>query len=642
MVTLDKVIDLIIVKNIQKIVTSGLVLCSTFSAFAQLDSTKKEPRSVSIEKIDTGYTDFLSSIKVSGDARFYTIFRDMDSQYGDQVTASKNLAFLAYPNAAGGNAAGKPLAEFRLTAKPSSESEVSIGYALAHVFTGEQGDSSRFVQIRNLINFGGKIKTDYGLFSAEAGGGVLWTYLSPLTMSNVEYRPDNFDRLPWDWYTDSWAKYTDFYNASVNLGGENYGAVGLQGFKFAGKGLPGNFGVDVMFGRTNQSVDQTKVGANPPSFVLGGRVEKALGGSTIGLNYYKQDGFVDNISTSEDDRDLREIITLDGKFDLSGVKIYTELGVGRIKNPGYETDGYGNALIVRGVVPESKLGVPINAQIYGISNDVVSNVSSSLNSNPDAPNGGFGRDPNFATALFINPLQEVGQITNNRLGFSLNTGKQIGDFKIELGIGLSQEIENLHDTITVQHRANAFSRSRFNPWLQTSGPYQRVQNIFRRSYEFVAITDAENGLGTDYRKGFSSIDLSVNYKTRILKKPTIFKLFQNVGSIQEGFLPSATNKAFLRQWYGQAITFVKLSKKVSGLAFYEQQWVIGNERTTLSSHNNEPIRQFGEGIGYGFDYDFSSFAGLYFRHRFMYNQDVNFVLDNFEGQELTLELKVFF
>lgn len=629
-------------KSIQKIIVSSLVLCMCFSALAQADSLSSKQKFVTIEKSDQGYTDFLSSIKLSGDARFYTIYRNMESQYGDQVTASKNLAFLAYPNAAGGNAAGKPLAEFRLTAKPSSESEVSIGYALAHVFTGEQGDSSRFVQIRNLINFGGKINTDYGLFSAEAGGGVLWTYLSPLTMSNVEYRPDNFDRLPWDWYTDSWAKYTDFYNASVNLGGENFGAVGLQGFKMAAEGLPGNFGLNVMYGRTNQSVDQTKIGANPPSSVLAGRFNKAFSAGVVGINYYKQDGFIDNVVTSEDGRDLREIITLDGKFDISGIKLYTELGIGRIKNPGYETDGYGNALILRGVIPESKFGLPINAQVYGISNDVVSNVSSSINSNPDAPNGGYGRDPDYATALFINPLQEVGQITNNRVGFSLNTGKKIGDFKIELGLGLSQEIENLHDIITLQHKANAFSRSRFNPWFQAAGPYQRIKNIFRRSYEFVSITDAENGLATDYRKGFSSLDLSVNYKTRILKKPTIFKLFQNVGSIQEGFVPAFTDKAFLRQWYGQAITFVKLSKKVSALAFYEQQWVLGNERTTLSSHNNKGMRQFGEGIGYGLDYDFSSFAGIYFRHRFMYNQDLNFVLDNFEGQELTLELKVFF
>ena len=634
-------------KNFQKVLVGSLVFCSALISNAQsVDSSATVQKGVSIEKVDTGYTDFLSSIKVSGDARFYAVYRDMDTQYGDQVTSSKNLAFLAYPNSAGGNAAGKPLAEIRLTAKPSSKSEVSIGYALAHIFTGEQGDSSRFAQIRNLINFGGKLNTDYGLFSMQAGGGVLWTSLSPLTMSNVEYRPDNFDRLPWDWYTDSWAKYTDFYNASVSLGGENYGAIGLQGIKLSGDGLPGDLGFKVMYGRTNQSVDQTKVAANPPSAVIGGRLSKAFGAQTIGVNYYKQDGYIDNINLDPDNkdfnRDLRQIITLYGQFNFDGINVYTELGIGKVLNPNYKSDGYGEALVLRATVPDNKFGWPINAQVFNISNDVVSNVSSSLNSNVQAPNGGFGRDENYATALFINALTETGQLTNNRRGISASSGKKIGDFKIEFGFGLSQEIENLYDTITYQHRANAFSRSRFNPWFQAAGPYKRVKNIFRRSYEFISITDAENGISRDYKKGYSSFDLSVNYKTRILKKPVIFKVYQNVGTIQDGFLPSFTDKAFLRQWYGQAISFVKLSKRVSALAFYEQEWNIGNKRTTLSTHNNEALRQFGEGFGYGLDYDFSSYAGVYFRHRFMYNQDVNFIKDSFEGQELTLELKVFF
>lgn len=600
-------------------------------------------RGVRLMPVDSGRTDFISSIKVKGDARFFVDYRDMKSQYADQVTSSKNLAFLAYPNAAGGNAAGKPIAELAITAKPSSRSEVSIGYAFAHVFTGEQGDSSRFAQIRNLINFGGKVSTDYGLFSMEAGGGVLWSTLSPLTMSNSEYRPDNVDRLPWDWYTNSWQKYNDFYNASASLGGENYGAIGLQGFKIKGQGLPGGLGFKLMYGRTNQSVNQNNVGANPPSYVLAGRLSKDLGSHQIGGNFYKQDGFTDNINEL---RDLRQIITLDGKFDLEKVKIYTELGVGRVESPVYKTSDNGNkfgkALIFKANLSKDLLGLPISAQLYGISHDVVSNVSSSLNSNVNALNGGFGSDPNFSTALFINALTETGQITNNRMGLSIIGNKQINAFRIEFGLGLSQEIDNIYDTITFQHRSNAFSRSRFNPWVQNGGPYQRVKSIFRRTYEFLGITDEENGISTDYKKGFASADLSVNYKTRLLRKEVIFKLYQNVGSIQEGILPKFGDEAFLRQWYGQLITFVKLSNKVSALAFYEQEWNVGNERTNLSDHNGGALRQFGEGFGYGLDYDFASFAGLYFRHRFMYNQDLNFVKDNFEGQELTLELKVFF
>jgi hypothetical protein len=620
-----------------KTLLSSLLIGSSSVMVAQITDTTplaRPTRGVMLMPAEAGRNDFLGSVKVTGDARFFTVYRDMKNQYADQVTASKNLDFLAYPNSAGGNAAGKPLVEFALSAKPNAKSEVSIGYALAHTFTGEQKDSARFAQIRNLINFGARINTDYGLYALQAGGGVLWTTLSPLTMSNPEYRPDNFDRLEWDWYTNSWQKYKDFYNASAAIGSQNYGAIGLQGFKFSGSGMPAGMGFNLMYGRTNQSVDQNKVGANPPNYVLAGRLSKDFAANIVGFNYYIQDGYTNNINEI---RDYQQVITGDLKFELSDITFYTEMGVGRIGNPDYTSDKFSKALILKGNVPEDKFGLPILAQVYGIGKDVVSNVGQALNSNVYAPNGGYGRDMNYATALFINVLTETGQIANNRMGASVITQKKFGDFKIEFGLGLSQEIENLYDTITFQHHANNFSRSRFTPWVQNAGPYQRVKNIFRRSFEFITVTD-----GGDYKKGFSTIDLSVNYKTRLLKKEVIFKFYQTYGSIQEGVIPTFTNKAFIRQWYGQAIAFVKLSRNISGVGFYEQERNVANMSTTLSDHNGKPMFQIGDGFGYGLDYDFSDFAGVYFRHRFMYNQDLNFVKDSFQGQELTLELKVFF
>ncbi len=609
---------------------SGCLLAGTAD-----DSTKTTvKRGVSLLPATVGKTDFLGSIKVSGDARFFMIYRDMEKQYTDQVTSSKNLGFLAYPNSGGGNAAGKPMVEFAITAKPSSKSEVSLGYALAHTFTGVDS-TAKFAQIRNLINFGGKVSTDYGLFALQTGGGVLWTTLSPLTMSNTEYRPDNFDRLEWDWYTNSWSKYKDFYNASAGLSSQNSGAIGLQGFKFSGQGLPVGLGFDVMYGRTNQSVDQNAVLANPPNYVLGARVNKQVKAHTFGANYYLQTGYTNNI---DDIRDYQEILTVDGKLDVKDIKFYFETGLGRIGNPLYTTKDFGKALIVRANVPGDKFGFPLSIQAFSISNDVVSNVSSTVNSNIFAPNGGFARDPNYATALFVNALLETGQTANNRMGASLIGSKQIKNLKIEFGMSLTQELENLHDTITFQHRANNFSRSRFNPWLQNAGPYQRVKNIFLRSFEFLTITDATS----DYKKGFSTLDLSLNYKTTLLKKDVIFKFFQTYGSIQEGVLPTFTDKAFLRQWYGQAIAFVKLTNKVCVLGFYEQERNLGNKRTNLSDYNGLAMEQIGDGYGYGLDYDFSQFAGVYLRHRFMYNQDLNFVKDSFKGQEVTVELKVFF
>lgn len=595
--------------------------------------------SVRLQKPDTTTDDFLPKVIVKGQARFFMIYRNMQDQYPDQVTPEKDLAFIDYPADGRGNAAGLPLLELNMVAKPSRNMSVDVGYSLTHDYLGVPNDTSRFATVRSNLNFGGELNTDYGLFTLQAGGGVLWSSLSPLTLSNPEYRPDNFDRLPWDWYRNSFDKYNDFYNAEVGLGGESYGNIAVQGFKLLGAGLPYDFGFAAMYGRHNFSIDLNRAQENWPSNMAAFRVDKYVGQHQFGVNYYSQYSGVDQYSGIQD---IRTIVTMDAKVNINKTELYLEAGSGMVDNPDHERN-WDPALVASANIPEQAFGLPMQIQGYYIGHSVVSNVSSALNSNRTAPNGAFGNDPNYFATVFVNPAQEVGQRANNRFGFSAMSSKKVGDWKFEFGIGLSQEIENIYDTITFQHRANAFSRSRFNPWVQTSGPYQRVQNIFRRSYEFISITDAENDISTDYKKSFASLDFGVNYKTQFMGRDLILKNFMSYSSIQPGLMvPHFTDEAFLRTIYDQIIGFYHLMDKVSLVGFYEIHHARANDRTELSDYNRKPMNQLGHGYGFGIDYDFSDFAGLYYRHRFMYHDDVNFVEDKFKGQESTIELKVFF
>ncbi len=624
---------------------------------------------VKFEPIDT-VQNFLKKITVKGEARVAAIYRVMETSYADQVSPDKDLSFQSYPLAgAGGNGSAVPLLNLNIIANPTPDFSVDLGYALAHNFEGTSainGDSTRTAVVRSNLNFTGKLNTDYGLFKVRAGGGVLWTSLSPLTISQNEFQNDGFDRLPWDWYTKSFERYNSIYEGTSQLGSEVFGAEAFQGVDFQGSGLPGGFGFIAMYGRTARSVDASKAVEAYPSSVQAGRIDNAVGNAIIGLNYYGQISdttagnvileseeivTIENPGTAQADTssyfnhtlgsvsDNRQIVTADVRYNINGIEIYGEFGVGRVQNPKNSGEWKPGVLVTTNI-PEAIFGLPIKAKIYNIEHEFVSNVSTVMNSNNGAPNNGVNQDPNYRTTVFINNLQEVGQITNNRRGASLTTGKKLGAFKLEFGYGLSQEIDNIYNVITFQHRSNAFSRSRFTPWIQTAGPYKRIKNTFRRTFEVIEITD----LDPTYLKGFNQLDFTAKYKLRLARRPLIIRNFSNYSTIQEGLsaIPTFGDTPFLKTFYNQTLVFYELSKKVSVLAMYEFERNIANNRTELSLYNRKPLNQYSEGIGVGLDYDFADYAGLYIRHRWMYHDDTNFVKDKFQGQETTVELKVFF
>ena len=644
----------------RNIIVLYLALCSSLVWAQEVDENTKVESSkftgVHFQPIDT-VSSFLKKITVKGEARLAGIYRSMDVSYGDQVEPDKNLAFQDYPTggAGSGNGSAVPLINLNILMNPTPDFSVDLGYALGHNFLGTTDSSTRSAVVRSNLNFTGKLSTTYGLYKIRAGGGVLWTSLSPMTISQNEFQNDGFDRLPWDWYTKSFQKYNSIYEGTASLGSEVFGNEAFQGVDFQGSGLPGGFGFIAMYGRTARSVDASKAREAYPSYVSAGRIDNSIGNTIVGVNYYGQMSdtsasnvvigheIIDSVNTPiiGTVADNRQIITADIRYNLDGIELYTEFGAGKVNNPSVlNHNKWSPGVLVTCNVPDTKFGLPIKAKIYNIDHEFVSNVSTVMNSNNGAPNNGVNQDPNYRTTVFINTLQEVGQITNNRRGLSLSTGKKVGKFKLELGYAMSQEIENIYNVITFQHRSNAFSRSRFTPWVQAAGPYKRVKNMFRRTFEFIEITDED----PDYLKGFTQLDFTIKYKLRVARRNMVVRNFSNYGSVQDKLsaAPVFSDKAFLRTFYNQTLVMYELGKKVSVLAMFEFERNRANDRTELSGYNRKALDQYSEGYGFGIDYDFSEFAGLYFRHRWMRHEDINFVKDKFIGQESTVELKVFF
>ena len=68
----------------------------------------------------------------------------------------------------------------------------------------------------------------------------------------------------------------------------------------------------------------------------------------------------------------------------------------------------------------------------------------------------------------------------------------------------------------------------------------------------------------------------------------------------------------------------------------------GNSQTELDVISGKPRDQQGVSYAIGLDLQLSKNVGLYLRQRWMKYEDFNFSLDQYQGMESTVELKIIF
>ncbi len=427
------------------------------------------------------------------------------------------------------------------------------------------------------------------------------------------------------------------------------------------------------------------------------------------------------------------VMTGDLRWTIGGkVRLYSEMGIGSYLDFGYSPkENYDvvfekdntvrNNLKSRYVSPilyaeadfkKAFIGWPFKLSAFYVGRHAVNNSGAVINSSIESAGNGLGFGGNSELAVnnqfyFEGLITEVGQITNNRAGVNLQSTKKFGKLIMEFGIGAQQELVNLgaseNDTldngyklnrqrpgnvgnsVTLYHIVNQYQRSRFDYNNRFYGPYGRLMGDFRRAWENVAITDTV----VDYKKSYSMIDLGAKYKTTLFKKEIIISAFVRANSVQEKIspIPVFSDKAFVRQWYEELITFYHVAPKWTIIGLISSEQVKGNLRTELAvvSDNDEDngdvlirsdlhpagegekvnlngrevyinrsddptaeiikakaINQLGMAYGIGFDYDFTDNASIDVRYRWIDHKDYNFIRDVFQGHDLTVEMKVFF
>lgn len=589
----------------------------------------------------------IDKVQLSGNIRFLTIYRDMKEHYADLITADKNFSFTDYPivNAGVGNNGSVPMLELTMTLPVSKQVSFTMGYSYAHNFAGfDRHGSTSTASSRSSMFFGGTINTDNVSISVDAGQ-VLWARMSKFTMGPTIYRDNYFDRLPWDYYRRSFERYKDYFSYSHNVGAEGFGRSPVQGVIFNLDFKKAKTGIMGVFGRTNRNVIQAYSTSHYPSLTYALRIHRGFITDFFifktGVNLYRRDADTDAVQGI---RDRIQFGSVDFEATRKEGKISGEVGVGQVQNPLSKGDA-GLAVDVKGELYDNILPFILSAEYYDIDINAVSLDGSIINSNKAAKDGGFQNELNWDNMLYLNVAQEVDQIANNRRGLIFKIKKSFGEnFKIDFGYAMSEEKQNLFDTVTIQHRVNAFSRSRFRPWYQAGGPYGRLKSNWLRTFETLTVTDEANGISTDYRKGFNSLELLLKYKLSLFQRDLYILNLSNFNSIQDHFsvLPKDVSSAFVNTFYDDLTIAYALGKNYSIVGNAGIERSVGGYRTNLSPENGKPINQTGYGFGLGVDYDFHKQANLHLRHRWMYQEDANFVLDKFRGHETYVELKVLF
>ncbi len=587
---------------------------------------------------------------ISGYVRFFVQGRSMNRLFPDE-TAGVNFVV---PNqiSVGGFSAREPTIRFDVSGNPTASSFLRAEYYLFSPYTGSfERDTQNNLNLYQTITLAGGVTTDAGRFNLTAGG-LTWYRLSPFTLWGYEtatYRI--FSRAPWAPEGRAAGRYEGFYNLGLIDRDARFGRQPVAGFVFEGTGLPGRTSASVIYGKTNFSGGPGSFAIDFPRAFLGGRFGFPVRTTEVGLNAIGQFGFTD---LSGRDRDGWQVATADARFTVGSLVTdgFVEAGVGSYYSPSYG----------RGSSPLGFLdltfdpGVGLNLRLYHVGESVVN--LNGIFQNASVPEAGAqfnaGGQGLVESAPIGSAVTEVGQMSNNRQGASLRTLFALGPLKFNLAAEVEREIQgpgDLRSPITepqlaFPHPLVPDVRADFQPFQAQTGPYGRLFNFFRFTFEQIPLT----GPRRLEAKGFNSLEGGV--KTKIGDyRALILSYYGTYNTVQHAVraLPQPSRDALLRAHYSEANAYWIAHPRVVLIGFAGLERTISNDGAQPLLNPDTPddavrrsIDQFGVAAGVGIDYDFSERIGLYLRLRRFEYEDRNFPEDQFNGWQASVELKAFF
>lgn len=592
------------------------------------------------------------NINISGSYRFYLQHRQFVNPY---ITGLNGLDTnrLSKKTILVGDASQLPELTLNIGANPSKN--VSFGTDLT--FWNQQTGQFDYFRGMNLgVNLYGSFKTPFGNYNIKTGG-IHWLKLSRFTMKAFEgfNRYTLFERNPWDpQYTNFSQRYSDYYARGSVQQDIRWGNVAFQGIALDGGELPNDLNFTFLYGKAQTSGAQFKTVDNNeyqesiqfintqfyssllPSYILGGRLTKLLKNGDLSLNTINGYAYLDStgINMNQYEFHSTDYLLKFKKFTLVG-----EMGISKFNDLDYDF-----AIVSKIKTKKEYTFIPIDLEYFYIGTNVYNNNSEIINTSVV---DGVSSDPSQGGVLAQtgSAILGVGNLANNRTGISINTEVKLNKLKVNFGQTISKELERLTSQLTYGHRVNGLTISEFYRWEYPSlvGPYNRLNKVFRGVYETVNLDNVEQGKIKD-DKYFNSIEVQAKYVYRFKKFNSYCFYLGSFNSAQPKFSPFVvlTEDAYIRQYVHELENYLSVNSRTILTTYFGVERVIGNYETDIDDETYMPRFQTGIGLGLGVDYSLSRNTALYLRHRYFSFEDRNFVLDNNNGHETTLEIKVSF
>jgi hypothetical protein len=592
----------------------------------------------------------LKKISVNGYYRFFGINRDLNEPF---VVIPGNAYASAPPFVLGVGDVYRdpPLLLLNISAQPTSKTYIGMDYALYHNFTGNIGYNPANLNLG--INLTGSIQTDLGKYTVHMGG-INWTDMSGMLFSSfVGYqRYSIYERYPWENNSVSFDRASNYFENGNISRDMRFGMQAFKGMMIDGNQLPNDFSFRFLYGVTpNQAV----IGSQIPAYTMGLRIRKQMKNQVLGVNLMNYTSFLDSIAAEEAGIQLQTI-----SYDLTykGFELSTEFGRGQLYSR-IQQEGWGEAFRLKIKTPAKITKVPFDLEGFYISPNFVNYYGNFLSSNTaflssasvnqdGSSSGASGGISNFAGSI-----TDVGQISNNRKGFSFNFWIDVTKTtKINIGNMVSQEIKSMSRGLSFGHKINTLPFSRFVPFVNNVGVYSNWTSYFRGFSQSTAIIDT-NILGLPKTlTNFNMLQAQLKQKVNLSWLPFYLLYVGSFGSAQPSFslIPETTNKAYLRTTYHEFDAIFMIKREVSFITTLGKEYIVGNSQLSkgddvngiLGSVVNSAINQESSLLGLGLDLAIAKNTNLYIRKRWFSQIDKSFVKDNIKGTETTIELKLYF
>ena len=596
--------------------------------------------------------DVFKKLNISGSYRFFLQHRQFVNPYISGVNGLDTNR-LVKKSILIGDATQLPELILYISANPSKN--VSFGTDLT--FWNQQTGQFDYFRGMNLgVNLYGSFKTPIGNYNIKTGG-IHWLRLSRFTMKAAEgfNRYTLFDRNPWDpQYAKFSQRYSDYYDRGSVQQDVRWGNKAFQGFALDGGELPYDLNFTFLYGKAESSgaqlnpIDNNTYQQSPqflntqfyssllPSYILGGRLTKTLDKGDISFNTISGYAYLDSTGT---DMNNYELHSLDYLYKSKNLVFVGELGLSKFNDLDYDI-----ALATKFKTTKELTYLPLDVEYFYIGKNVYNNSSEILNtsiedSQPTDPTQGGVLSQNGSA------MMGVGSLANNRTGLSINTEFKIKKLKVNFGQTVSKELERITSKLTYGRKVNSLTFSEFYRWEYPSlvGPYSRISKVFRGIYETVELDNIRQGQIIE-DKFFNSVELQAKYEYRFKKYNSYCFYLASFNSAQPKFSPFVVlnEEAYIRHYVHEFENYLSMNSRTILTTYLGVERVIGNYQTDINDLTFMPRFQTTLGVGLGVDYSLSKNTALYLRHRYFSFEDRNFVLDNNNGHETTLEIKVTF